>query len=338
MTISTDCGHCGSHFSLPDKYAGRKARCTRCGEVFTVPEPELPLSSDDPPDLTPPELKQPRPVKLNLAASRTAEAQAAQARGEVTTGPIRGFWADAIRSFALPFVMPGPAVLAVMLVLQVCAVFLSFVGFFGALGQLIIVGYIWGYYLNVVRETTSGSDEPPSFSMSEGIYEDIVQPILHMLAASLWVMLPAIAWSIFWAAASVPGAVGLGVFLGLVGLGTFMWPAVMLAVAINGPGIEVMRFDQQLLTIGKSFVQYLAVWLMLLACFAISFGFQMLPGLLARLRPSGGPPRIQIFPSGFDLLWGIVVGFVGVYVGIVAMRIIGLFYRHNKHRFPWIAE
>lgn len=37
MPIEFECSNCGQHFHAPDEYAGRKARCKRCGTTVLVP-------------------------------------------------------------------------------------------------------------------------------------------------------------------------------------------------------------------------------------------------------------------------------------------------------------
>lgn len=39
--ISFECGHCGNGIKLPDGAAGKKGKCNKCGEMITVPRPEV---------------------------------------------------------------------------------------------------------------------------------------------------------------------------------------------------------------------------------------------------------------------------------------------------------
>lgn len=45
--ISFSCHACGKNFAVPDSYAGRSARCKRCGAALTVPAgPDVPRDAD----------------------------------------------------------------------------------------------------------------------------------------------------------------------------------------------------------------------------------------------------------------------------------------------------
>lgn len=46
MAISFDCSHCQAHFSVADSLAGRKAKCTRCGQAIQIPKPAVKLDDD----------------------------------------------------------------------------------------------------------------------------------------------------------------------------------------------------------------------------------------------------------------------------------------------------
>ena len=37
MPIVATCGHCQKSFKVSSKFAGKKAKCTGCGEAFSIP-------------------------------------------------------------------------------------------------------------------------------------------------------------------------------------------------------------------------------------------------------------------------------------------------------------
>jgi hypothetical protein len=60
MPISADCGHCGATYRVSSKFAGKSAKCKKCGKNFLMPagatsssEPIDTLESDDAPCRTP---------------------------------------------------------------------------------------------------------------------------------------------------------------------------------------------------------------------------------------------------------------------------------------------
>jgi predicted Zn finger-like uncharacterized protein len=51
MPLRFNCPGCGSVYNFPDEFLGRRVRCKKCSEIFTVPKPEPP--SDEPMDVLP---------------------------------------------------------------------------------------------------------------------------------------------------------------------------------------------------------------------------------------------------------------------------------------------
>lgn len=47
MTIDISCEKCGKAYSVPDHMSGKRVKCARCGEAFTVFPPLAELGSDD---------------------------------------------------------------------------------------------------------------------------------------------------------------------------------------------------------------------------------------------------------------------------------------------------
>src|SRR5258705_3274792 len=44
MPIETECAGCGKRYSLPEKFAGRKAQCKNCGAEMRIPQ--LPAAAE----------------------------------------------------------------------------------------------------------------------------------------------------------------------------------------------------------------------------------------------------------------------------------------------------
>jgi prepilin-type processing-associated H-X9-DG protein len=47
MPLSVDCPECGAHYNVPDKLAGKKARCKKCGAVMPIPSLGSDRGEDD---------------------------------------------------------------------------------------------------------------------------------------------------------------------------------------------------------------------------------------------------------------------------------------------------
>ncbi len=70
-TIKCLCGNCGAKYRLPVEFAGRTARCKKCGQRFEVPRPAAKTLEDsvldwltDEEDVDQQETLQPRVVNL----------------------------------------------------------------------------------------------------------------------------------------------------------------------------------------------------------------------------------------------------------------------------------
>lgn len=46
MPISVSCPKCKKRFSTPDQYAGKKAKCSQCGQIMVVPQPAKASTND----------------------------------------------------------------------------------------------------------------------------------------------------------------------------------------------------------------------------------------------------------------------------------------------------
>jgi len=311
MSIPVSCPNCGARFNAPDTAAGRKGKCGRCGVIVDIPAaaPAAPPPPDLPP-VAPPQVVRAEPDK-----------------------PQRGFWEDAMLSFAVPFRGSGPFVLLILVALNAVHAFLSLAGFIGYAGRLIITGWLFSFYFSIILNTAGGEDDLPRFDMTGGPWESIIRPMLLYFGALVWVMLPLILWSaaIWFGGTIISRRADVVVVLVLALIGLFLWPMTVLTVAIRGFSLEALRYDKQLLAIVRAFPQYMAVWLFLLVSVGGAIATMFATSFIA--APSG--------EEGFFLGTAVIViatAVISAYFIIVAMRTIGLFYRHYKRHFAWIAE
>ena len=190
--------------------------------------------------------------------------------------------------------------------------------------QLLVFGYLCAFYLATIVETASGEDALPSLWLTDAV-SDLLLPGLRFIGSWLWVLLPALA---VMAKATIQGdpvpwpAVRVAAVAGL-----FFWPVVVLGVAIGG-SFRGLWPHLVVRTALSAPVPYLAVCLTLLVAAGLTF-----------------LPRVEPFCSWLALLQtravlavGLLNSALGAYAMILAMRVIGLFYRHYKGRFPWVAE
>ena len=117
------------------------------------------------------------------------------------------------------------------------------------------------------------------------------------------------------------GTVDSGTAYILLAVGSVFWPAVILMVAI-GDGLRGLWPHTVLLTIAAAPIRYAAV------CGALA-----VVAAIGSLLDVMGPVSL-----GGALLRTIAGHALSMYALIVSMCVIGLYYRHCKHRFPWAAE
>jgi hypothetical protein len=97
--------------------------------------------------------------------------------------------------------------------------------------------------------------------------------------------------------------------------GMVLWPMLALSVTMGGFS-TLARVDLMALTIVKSLPVYLFT-------VAVVFGAFLVLGVL------------DVVKEVFGLFAAVIVIGAGLYLQIVALRMIGLYYHHFKHRFAW---
>ncbi len=275
-------------------------------------------------------------------------------RDEERSGIIearRPYWAELAGSF-LFFLDGGSFVSFIMLVvLNVMVVPLlslgGYLAMIGAIASAMISGYMCTFYMSVILDTAAGEDELPNIGISN-IVDDVILSALRFAGTVLWVLLPAglfvIADYVYYGIPASKPAMGLGIVsrglplpehagiaLGLVIMGIALWPVVILGVSIGG-GFHGVRPITIIRTAAAAPVAYAAMCVVLLIAAGLS------------AVPYWGAYRNAVFSlaskSNMGLLWTIAIfnSALSIYAMIVAMRAIGLYYRHYKRRFPWVAE
>ena len=342
---------CGAKYGVPDSAVGKEARCQRCGATFIIE------AEDDSPIPVADEIGVADEVD---AASERARAAALSARqGEIVlppgspgtiagpgAGPIgpdgpaeadRGYAGNVLWTF-LFFASPGNLVIFVaiwMMMVFVFEVLLRFSVFvvLTAIAWAMVMGWYCVFRFNVVKAAAAGESDLPEMSITRDPYGDLLCPLAAWVGTWVMVLWPALAYLVYawWrgkltlaeAAETVAAGVeglwqgatsGELVFDILVYLGLALWPMVVLCVALGGFA-TVYRMDLLALTIIKTFPVYLLTLILM-------FGAIVLVQMLEEMS------------SGVLASSVLVIG-LAIYVDIVLMRLIGLYYRHFKHRFAW---
>jgi predicted Zn finger-like uncharacterized protein len=359
------CPGCNARFRLPPGAEGRKVRCTKCGHVSQVPAREEhagPISLAGEPDdflaeaaAAAARSREPAPGSQSVVHDPAAsdprvleEAEEMVRAGRVSDrrAPGRGFWADVGWNF-LFVTTPGNAITFLILWAMLGArEIVIFAPCVGLLAYIILTGYVWSFLLNCVSEAASGEDDLPALRFTEGVWEDIILPILKFSGVSLLLAVPPMTYlffalrlqsqglanalpTIFSPISSVGGS-GVAVvvpFFLLCAASLLLWPIAILVVAIGGM-TDLFRLDLIVRTVIRTFVPYLTIFLLVAAAFGMKVGIALL------MDRASGAGSIQVD----SLVVGILALGVQIYFDIVTMRIIGLYYRHFKDRFAWSWE
>lgn len=245
--------------------------------------------------------------------------------------PELPFWQDLLQSFTF---FLDPSSLVTYLILAICPFVLSWIPVGGIALGIIANLYIAAFYMAIVRETASGEDRLPEVVWMSGPF-DLVMPLVHFLGVSVLSMLPPTIYVL----ASFDGGDFRAFFhhvvqapsdprvQGLTALGLLFWPVMILAVAIGG-SLRGLWPHRMVWTVLCAPAPYLAVCAVLIIAVMIRYvpHLSVVQAEVARLGKRGVP----LYFFARDL--------IGMYGMIVAMRTIGLYYRHYKHKFPWAAE
>lgn len=271
-------------------------------------------------------------------------------------GAYKAYVRDVVRSLAFPIHGGNLVTFAIVcLVVGGASLFagLAIVCILTLIAALILHGWYLSFQLNVVLGAAAGEDELPSLSLTGGWVDDILRPFVRMLAAKVMTRVPAAVLLVTATrhyGADFADLVGPGLLFlfgdmrlllgfpdgevqvvagGLLVIGLFLWPMFVLIVAA-GSMLDLRRLDLIVETVGRALPAYLIAAVIVWLNAAVSFvaGVAIMAAGLA-----------QVMTKGADVSWllalPLVVAVVDVFTTIVAMRAIGLFYHHFKHKFAW---
>lgn len=249
---------CGAKYKFPDSSYGKKARCGKCGAIFTLPEdpdsvalaPEAPFIDETVRAVATQGVLFIPPSAPGFAASGTL----GHAVTSAVETPTRPFVSDVLWTFLFP-TTPGNFVTFLMLWLML--IFAKFLGsgFFPGLFQILawgmflaVVGCYYTYLFAVLAAGAGGDEELPRFDPPNSWLLEGIQAIVKWIGSWVVVFLPAAAYRLwYWSVQPVPGttAAGPGVMQPQI-MPVQDWPGWMtdLFAAANGlPGIMSLPPD-----------------------------------------------------------------------------------------------
>ena len=297
MTIQFHCPKCGALIAFTDKHAGQSVKCMTCGQRQIIPE-----KSGQTPQIIEPKVE--------------------------PEFPLPGFYRAVFVDSWKIFIDKDNLTAIVFVTAAVCfkffsagAVCFAFIMYFAAWG------YLFGFYLQIINETATGGDKLPEIELGTSItfVFHIIKPILTFAFAVLIVQLPFIIAMAFF---KDKGATreniwetrtAANLFLRLLfAAGLFLFPMAILVAAVLEDLPELLRFDRLFVPVVRAFVPYLVVVGLLAAvCFIETYTRQY--------------ESLSILNTAGNLAMNLAVQVVA----IIAMRSIGLFYRHYACYFSY---
>ena len=339
---------CGAKYRFAEHASGKTGRCRRCGESLTlVADPEATGKASTPKlELSAPTPPQDIPIPIVEVESADEE------NGLLFTNTReRGYWNALGWSLLFPSSIHN---LAAFLTLWGVFGFLSCIplvriSFFYVISIFWIAVGMWyaAFRVEVVESAASGQFRLPDVDISTDFWSDLLEPAIRWYGSWLMVLIPALLYSTVqgyrgvnvirdtWQAIMNPPLLGVAgpavdpVLMTLTIVGLFFWPMVALVVIIGGFG-QLWRIDRILFTFGNSLAPYLVTVVVVAAAYAIYFLNE------AYLSPRSGIWQAPTTSAmGMWFLKRVLATGIELYVGIVAARAIGLYFRHFGHRFAW---
>jgi hypothetical protein len=305
--IIFNCPKCGFICAFRDVYAGRRARCLRCDQIFIIPanDGEIPQKVEPPKEIE---------------------------------DPLPGFY-EAVLKNSLPAIFNKQGLTTLMFILLVTALkffteHLNFVmkipcnsggcvpiymPFGWAIAGLVWGGLFW-VYAEIIYSTAFDIEVLPQidFEGGFGYFFKAFRSLFSFLMALLICLLPTV---IFRYIFSILGITSKLAHLPFVVLAMFLFPMAVLTVSIGRDIMMLFRYDYFFSPIRKAFKHYL-----FMAVF-----FNIVWQLQYMTQNYGDIMNKSAIIIGLNLAFVLLVQIMIV----LAMRTAGLFYRHFACYFKW---
>lgn len=354
---------CGTAYDVPEASLGKKAKCRKCGAVFTLKEEKeesgiFAIADEAWPDTDPDAGRTGAGVAASSAPGSAADGGApanAASRpvdtpmSEVPSHEKRGYSADVLWTFLFPSSVGNLMSFVAIWLVMSFAPLLTMCGIVGLIVAVLVAGWYAAFQFNVLRSAAAGETNLADVGFSRDLVDDIVIPLIAWIGSWVVVLLPAfvflmvslssgttLATDVWELAAGGLGGIWQGnsgaptAFFVLVGLGIAAWPMIILCVALGG-FTSFFRVDLIGLTIIKTLPAYLLTLLLVFGATALDVALREL--VSTSNAPAAGASVKSAIGSGIVIQ--VASTGIGVYADIVVMRLIGLYYHHFKGRFAW---
>ena len=303
MTIEFNCPNCNSVIAFADQHAGKRAKCTTCGQGFVIPQKNYEKAS---------KVKPPKEEK-----------------GDPIPGFYQAVLVDNWKVFTNIKNITGFAFIITAVVFKYFTSNLNFVmtmpsksrpfDIYVPLGYVcrgISWGFLFWYYREIIYFIGFDQDEFPEVAL-EGFYSfvwKIFSSVYTLFSIFLVTCLPALV--IYLVFENIFSEMPI-LFYSLITIGTFLVPAAIINMAV-GKDLTLLRPDYLIIEAFGALGPYILIFVLFLIAIILQANVKQ--------YQAGTTSGIGTF-----LLLNLAVQMVFVY----AMRAIGLFYRHYSCHMPW---
>jgi hypothetical protein len=302
MTIRFNCPSCNELIAFADKHSGKRAHCANCGQKFIIP------SSDK---------------------GKTKKIKSPKERAEPLPGFYRAVLVESGQIFTNPENITGLVFIAIAVCLKFFTAGMNYTMTvpgraysvdlplpFGWILRVSAWGFLFCYYMEIIYSTAYEQEKLPDVLVGgfSGLFLRIVKSVYIFIIMLVVVELPFFIAALIsrWMGAEWPVLLYTLMFAGL-----FLFPMAILTAAI-GKDLMLLRPDYFLITISRAFKPYLVTALLLGAAAVLAMLTSQYSG------------RSSVVDTGYLLL-----NLTVQVVLLLAMRSIGLFFRHYNCLLPW---
>jgi len=302
MTIRFNCPSCNELIAFADKHSGKRAHCTTCGQQFIIP------SGDK---------------------GKTKKIKSPKERAVPLPGFYRAVFVDSRRLFTNQENITGMVFIAAAVCLKFFTAGMNYTMTIPGqayvfnipipIGHVLHVsawGFIFWYYMEIIYSTAFEQEKLPDVIVGgfKGLLWRIAKTVYIFIIMLFVVELPYLVAVLISSRIDAEWPVLL---YALMFAGLFLFPVAILTMAV-GKDLTMLRPDYFLIPIFRAFWPYLVT--------AVLLGAVVVLQIYAK-QYSGQSPAAA---TGY-LLLNLAVQFIA----LIAMRSIGLFFRHYSCLLPW---
>jgi hypothetical protein len=183
----------------------------------------------------------------------------------------------------------------------------------GGVAVLLIAAYLAAYYLHIIGTSTNGDEKLPDWPSMTNFTEDILGPLLQVIAVSFISVSPTILYSLFQGEYATGGIFGGLLYL----MSATYFPMACIALVMTTSLISALP-HRVLPAIKRCLPEY---WLPVIALVSIKVAIVLIEGL-----------SILILPN---FLSSVVMALIAFYGLIMQARITGLTCQRFRERIQW---